>query len=102
MTHPVVDEIWRLVTAALDQGQARLPVHVFPFRMTDRNVRLRRGDRWEGFWADLKKGYDLFEQSRVPPVVSVCKGRYVFKAGSLGRVSPPVEERCPPEVAGSS
>ena len=94
--------IWRLVTAALDQDQERFPVHVFPFRMTHRNVRLRRGDRWEGFWADLKKGYDIFEQSRVPPVVSVCKGRYVFEAGSLDRVSQPVEERCPPEVAGSS
>jgi murein L,D-transpeptidase YafK len=101
VTDPVVDEIWRLVTAALDQGQARFPVHVFPFRMTDRNVRLRRGDRWEGFWADLKKGYDLFQQSRVPPVVSVCKGRYVFEAGSLDRVSQPVEEGCPPEVAGN-
>jgi murein L,D-transpeptidase YafK len=78
-----------------DQEQARFPVHVFPFRMTDRNVGLRRADRWEGFWADLKKGYDLFEQSRVPPVVSVCKGRYVFEAGSLDRASQPAEERCP-------
>jgi len=99
VTDPVVDEIWRLVTAALDQGQARFPVHVFPFRMTDRNVRLHRGGRWEGFWADLKKGYDRFETSRVPPMVSVCKGRYVFGAGSLETVSQPVEERCPPEVA---
>ena len=43
MTDPVVDEIWRLVTAALDTGQARVPVHVFPFRMTDGNLKLRRG-----------------------------------------------------------
>jgi murein L,D-transpeptidase YafK len=102
VTDPVIDEIWRLVTAALDQGQARFPVHVFPFRMTDLNVRLRRGQRWDGFWADLKKGYDLFEQSRVPPLVRVCKGRYVFEAGSLESVSQQVEEHCPPEVAGSS
>jgi murein L,D-transpeptidase YafK len=101
VTDPVVDEIWRMVTAALDRGQARFPVHVFPFRMTDRNVRLHRGDRWEGFWADLKKGYDMFETSRLPPMVSVCKGRYVFEAGSTETVSQPVEERCPPEIAGS-
>jgi murein L,D-transpeptidase YafK len=99
VTDPVVDEIWRFVTAALDQGQARFPVHVFPFRLTDRNVKARRGYRWEGFWADLKKGYDLFEQSRLPPMVSVCKGGYVFEAGSTETVSRPVEERCPPEVA---
>jgi murein L,D-transpeptidase YafK len=100
VTDPVVDEIWRLVTAALDQGQARFPVHAFPFRMTDSNVKLRRGSRWEGFWADLKKGYDLFEASHLPPVVSVCNGRYVFEPGSSETVTRPVEERCPPEIAG--
>jgi murein L,D-transpeptidase YafK len=100
VTDPVVDEIWRLVTAALDEGQARFPVHAFPFRMTDSNVKLRRGSRWEGFWADLKKGYDLFEASHLPPVVSVCKGRYVFEPGSTETVARPVEERCPPEIAG--
>jgi len=99
VTDPAVDEIWRLVTAALDQGQARFPVHVFPFRMTDRNVRLRKGSRWDGFWADLKQGYDLFERSGVPPVASVCKGRYEFAAGSTETASQPVEERCPPEIA---
>ena len=46
MTDPVVDEIWRLVTAALDNGQPRFAVHVFPFRMTERNLRLRRGQQW--------------------------------------------------------
>src|SRR4029079_17255997 len=56
VTHPVVDEIWRLVTAALDQGQPRFAVHAFPFRMTDRNVALHRGSRWEGFWSELKTG----------------------------------------------
>ena len=101
VTDPAVDEIWRLVTAALDKGEGRFPVHVFPFRMTESNVKARRGSQWDGFWADLKKGYDLFEQSRLPPVVSVCQGRYVFAPGGLGTVGGPVEERCPPEVAGS-
>jgi murein L,D-transpeptidase YafK len=99
VTHPVVDEIWRMVTAALDQGQPRFPVHVFPFRMTERNIKLRRGSRWEDFWAELKKGYDLFERSHVPPVVSVCKGHYVFEAGTAATANWPVEERCPPEIA---
>jgi murein L,D-transpeptidase YafK len=43
----------------------------------------------------------MFETSRLPPMVSVCKGRYVFEAGSTETVSQPVEERCPPEIAGS-
>jgi murein L,D-transpeptidase YafK len=102
MTDPVVDEIWRLVTAALDKGQTQFAVHVFPFRMTERNLRLRRGYQWESFWADLKRGYDLFEQAKVPPLVSVCKGRYVFAPGSSEAAAPLVEERCPPEIAGNA
>jgi murein L,D-transpeptidase YafK len=31
MTDRVVDEIWRMVTSALDAGQERFAVHVFPF-----------------------------------------------------------------------
>jgi murein L,D-transpeptidase YafK len=102
MTDPVVDEIWRLVTAALDKGQAQFAVHVFPFRMTERNLRLRRGYQWESFWADLKRGYDLFEQAKVPPAVSVCNGRYVFEPGSNEAAAALIEERCPPEVAGNA
>jgi murein L,D-transpeptidase YafK len=100
MTDKVVDEIWRMVTAALDAGQERFAVQVFPFRMTERNLAVRRGDRWALFWAELKKGHDLFESTRVPPVVSVCKGRYEFAPGTAGAPVRPVEA-CPPEVAGN-
>jgi murein L,D-transpeptidase YafK len=99
VTDPAVDEIWRMVTAALDQGQPRFPVHVFPFRMTERNIKLRRGSKWQDFWSELKKGYDLFERSHVPPAASVCKGHYVFEAGTSVTANGPVEARCPPEVA---
>jgi len=99
MTDAVVDEIWGLVTAALDQGQERFAVHVFPFRMTERNLKARSGDSWASFWADLKTGHDLFEQNRVPPMVSVCKGRYVFEPGVATATAPLIEERCPPDVA---
>jgi murein L,D-transpeptidase YafK len=102
MTDPAVDEIWRFVTAALEAGQPRFPVHVFPFRMTERNLRLRKGYPWESFWAELKQGYDLFEASRIPPVVSVCKGRYAFAPGTIGTYTSPIQERCPPEIAGNS
>ncbi|HUW73997.1 MAG TPA: murein L,D-transpeptidase family protein [Methyloceanibacter sp.] len=102
VTDGVVDEIWDFVTAALDSGQARIPVHAFPFRMTERNVRLRSGNQWSGFWADLKQGYDLFEQTKLPPKVSVCEGRYVFEDGSLATIESPVEAHCPSEIAGNT
>lgn len=82
VTNPVVDEIWRLVTAALDNGQARFAVHAFPFRMSERNLRVHGGGRWDAFWYDLQQGYDLFEASHVPPAVRVCDKRYAFEAGA--------------------
>jgi murein L,D-transpeptidase YafK len=86
MTNSVVDEIWRLVTAALDQGQPAFNVQVFPFRMTEKNLAARKGYKWSGFWTDLKKGYDSFERTHLPPVVSVCDGRYVIADATPGTV----------------
>ena len=100
VTDRVVDEIWAFVTGALDNGQTRIPVHAFPFRMTERNMRLRSGDKWAPFWDNLKTGHDLFAQQGLPPKVSVCDGRYVFEPGKASSVDSAVEERCPEEVAG--
>ena len=38
------------------------------------------------FWADLKKGYDAFERTHLPPMVSVCEGRYVIAEAKPGDV----------------
>ena len=77
MTDPVIDEIRRLVTAALKAGQPRFHVHIFPFRMTPERLAERTRPQWALFWRDLKTGYDAFEATRLPPRVSVCQGRYV-------------------------
>ncbi len=102
VTDGVVDELWAFVTAALDNGQARIPVHAFPFRMTDKNLRLRSGDKWAPFWANLKAGHDLFDRDGVPPKVSVCEGRYVFEQGSQGTVDSLVVDRCGGAIAEDS
>ena len=76
MTNPVIDELWRLVEAALRAGQKTIQVHVFPFRMTADNLEARANHEWSGFWRELKPGYDAFEDTQVPPRISVCSGRY--------------------------
>jgi murein L,D-transpeptidase YafK len=78
MTDPVVDEIWRLVTAALAGGQKRFHVHVFPFRMTEENLARREAAPSAPFWRDLKQGYDAFEATQLPPRIAVCDGAYTF------------------------
>jgi len=99
MTDPVIEELWRIVTAALDSGEPSVPVHVFPFRMTDANIAVRGAYGWNPFWRDLKAGYRAFETDGVPPVVSVCNGRYVIESGKGKSPGQPVETHCPGAVS---
>jgi murein L,D-transpeptidase YafK len=75
MTDKGIDDIYRIVEAALLNGQPDVPVHAFPFRMTDKAVAEKAGHRWASTWANLKEGYDLFERTGKPPRAFVCGTR---------------------------
>jgi murein L,D-transpeptidase YafK len=77
MTNPVMEEIYGLAEQALAQGQDRIQVHVFPFRMTEANLENNAEHKWYPFWLTLKAGYDLFERTRTPPRISICNKKYV-------------------------
>jgi murein L,D-transpeptidase YafK len=103
MTDPVVDEIWRLVTAALRKGQPRFHVHIFPFRMTEEALAERRNAAWAAFWSDLKPGHDAFEATGLPPAVSVCQGRYIVAPAPAGTAGvSAVEAGCPKATGAKS
>jgi murein L,D-transpeptidase YafK len=80
MTDKGIDDIYRIVEAALLNGQPDVPVHAFPFRMTEKALAARAGHRWASYWSNLKEGYDLFERTRTPPRAFVCGRRYGFAA----------------------
>ncbi len=79
MTDTIIEEIWRVTEAALKEGQDHIPVHAFPFRMTEQNLALVEDNEWKDFWLNLKEGYDAFERTKYPPKVSVCEKRYQFQ-----------------------
>lgn len=79
MTNAVIGEVYGLAQSAISNGQHYLPVHVFPFRMTDENIAAHAGAPWMEFWADLGRAYHSFERTRRPPRISVCKGEYVVQ-----------------------
>lgn len=82
MTDPVIEAIYLLLSAALENGQPGVPVHCFPFRLSADRLR-KAGDEkspWMDFWSNLQEGYDAFEEHRKPPRVDVRDGRYVFRA----------------------
>lgn len=77
MTDQNIGEIYLLVEQNFKHGIRSVPVHIFPFRMTQENMMLRNGSRWQPFWEQLKAGYDYFEEYNHPPLMSVRKKKYV-------------------------
>ncbi len=79
MTDGWIEEIYAMAVSAFKNGQSFFRVHIFPFRMTETNMKKHNRSEWYPFWQNLKKGYDFFyEYGNVPPNVEVDKGRYVF------------------------
>ena len=95
MTDALIEEIYALSRESFIGGQDAIPVHAFPFRMTDANMERHKTKEWIGFWKGLKEGYDYFETTRLPPTVAVCEKKYVVnvKLPANGRINP--EGQCP-------
>lgn len=79
MTDPAIEEIYVLLEAALNAGQPVVPVHAFPFRMTDERLEKSAGSPWFGFWSNLKDGYSIFENTRIPAQIDVMGTDYVVR-----------------------
>lgn len=88
MTNAVIEEIFKLTQAALNNRQAAVQVHIFPFRPTEPNFARHGQSQWTGFWRNLQTAHDSFERTRLPPKVSVCDGRYWVEDG---KAEPSVE-----------
>jgi murein L,D-transpeptidase YafK len=79
MTDERIEEIYTLADAAFRGGQPFFRVHIFPFRMTKKNMEQHKNSRWHGFWKNLKQGYDIFKNTKIPPNVMVRNKKYVFE-----------------------
>ncbi len=84
LTDSGVSEIYAIAAAALAAGQREFQVQSFPFRMTAANMRKYQSDPNFGFWQNLKVGYDVFETTKSPPLISNCGGKYIFGSGQAG------------------
>ncbi|MEM7426829.1 MAG: murein L,D-transpeptidase family protein [Pseudomonadota bacterium] len=76
MTDPAIAVIYRLVEDALKNGQTGVPVHIFPFKMTEQNLHLHRASKWNLFWRQLQPAWQVFENSKVLPKIGVTGKRY--------------------------
>ena len=79
MTNNKIEEIYTVADASVRNGQKFIRVHIFPFKLTEKNMKKYRDSKWFSFWINLKEGYDYFENNgRTPPNVEVKKRRYIF------------------------
>ena len=93
MTDEKVEEIYAMARDSFKGGQKAFQIQAFPFRMTTENLFKHRNHKQFEFWRMLKKGYDHFEITRVPPKVDVCERRYEFNTDSSARY--PSSGSCP-------
>jgi murein L,D-transpeptidase YafK len=84
ITDDGIRELYWLSVEARSAGQHRIPVHIFPARMDDRDYEiLKRAFATRpdltNFWSSIKPGFDFFEQHRrLPNIAFDSDGAYVI------------------------
>ena len=81
MTDSGIEEIYRLMAAALAAGQRSIAVDALPFRLSTANLAAHSHDPAIGFWRRLAEGETEFARRGAPSTVFVCNRRYAFSAG---------------------
>lgn len=85
LTNDKMKEVYWMATLARDNGQAQIPIHIFPYKF--RNLKFHQlevakhynNQRLINFWDNLRIGYDIFENNRTLPNVNVNgDGSYSF------------------------
>lgn len=77
MGDDAIEEIWTLMTHAFVGGQKNIPVHIFPFEISAKNLQNLSDHPSEPFWRQLAPAWQTFEATSIPPSVVVRGGRYV-------------------------
>jgi murein L,D-transpeptidase YafK len=97
MTDALIEEIYAIARESFLGGSDTIPVHAFPFRMTQENMLRFASHEAYPFWLTIKEGYDYFELTRKLPNVAVCGRHYVvnvaLRNGDPSRLDP--EAACP-------
>ncbi len=85
ITNVGIEEVYVAAVLARSAGQAAIPVHLFPTRLTDEAMDALAREHTSApevvaFWRNLKEGFDWFERDRRPPHVEPgADGRYRFR-----------------------
>ena len=84
ITDPMIKELYWIAVETHSAGQARIPVHIFPFHLTDDNLKNAEETYDEAllsFWKNLRGGYDYFQKHNELPIIWIDdKGAYHYES----------------------
>ena len=86
ITDEGIKEVYWLAVLVHNQSQQRLPIEIFPARLTDEGLKALVAAHHNqraliNFWGNLKEGYDYFEKNhRLPRIKTRTDGAYSFSA----------------------
>lgn len=84
VTDDKIKEIYLYAVYAKNNGQEKIPVYIFPFRMTNQNFirytgKYKNNKELIAFWTNLKIGYDMFNLDKKELDFNInSTGDYVF------------------------
>lgn len=82
LTDPMIEEVYLAAVLARSEGQATIPIHIFPARLDDEGWRklMQRPETTQAltaFWSELRAGFNFFETTRhVPRILIGRSGHY--------------------------
>ncbi|TKB96497.1 L,D-transpeptidase family protein [Pedobacter cryotolerans] len=81
LTDDKIKEVYILGVEAINYGQNHIPIYIFPFKMTTKNIEKYAAEYPQHlkFWQNLQHGYAYFEKYKTLPVITHVKGSYVVK-----------------------
>ena len=80
MTDDKIKEIYIYAVHAKNNGQSKIPVYIFPFKMTEKNIENRKeSEELISFWKNIKVGYDAFINSKKEIIYKIDEnGNYKY------------------------
>lgn len=82
----LIQELYVMAVEAINAGHTTVPIHIFPFRLTDKNFAKikvempEKYEKYESLWRNMQPAYQAFEDYYLIPKVTIDeKGSYVVK-----------------------
>lgn len=81
LTDEKIKEVYILGVEARNSGQEQIPVNIFPFKMTEGNMKkyIAQFPEQASFWKTLQPGYLAFEKNKNLADIREVKGKYLVR-----------------------